>query len=103
MDQVIVLLTVEPRLYSSKSLESSSSMSVYVEMGRSRDVRAETVLTKSDCAFPLSNMPMVSTPCSSGVMGVMACWGTVSMDSIARAPRKFTYHDGGISRARAQC
>jgi len=68
-----MLLTVEPRLYSSKSLESSSSsISVYAETGRSREVRAGT---KSDWAFPLSNMPIFSTPGSSGVMGVMAGCG----------------------------
>lgn len=68
--------TVDPRLYSSKSLESSSSKSVNVEAGRSSEVRAGTALTKSDCAFPLTN---ISTPGSSGVMGVMACCGAVSI------------------------
>lgn len=71
-------LTDELRLYSSNSLESSS-MSVYAslicETGRSSDVLAEMAPAKSGCDFPRSN---ISTPGSSGVMGVMACWGTVS-------------------------
>jgi hypothetical protein len=67
-----VRLTDEPRLYSSKSLELSSSMSsisVYAEMGRSSEVRADTPGMRNDCDLPLWNISLGS----SGVMGVMAC------------------------------
>lgn len=69
-------LTEEP-LYSSNSLESSS-ISVYATLmcdrGRSNDDRAVRAEEKKDCVFLLSN---ISTPGSSGVMGVMACWKRV--------------------------
>lgn len=64
-------LTEEWRLYSSKSLESSSK-SVYAsltwEVGRCSEVRAETAPMKSDCDLPRSNISLGSR----GVMGVVA-------------------------------
>lgn len=54
-------------------------MSVYAtlmwETGRSNDDRAVRAVEKNDWVFPLSN---ISTPGSSGVIGVMASCGTVS-------------------------
>jgi hypothetical protein len=69
--------TEEP-LYSSNSL-SSSSISVYAtlmcEIGRSSDDRAVKADEKKDCVFARWN---ISTPGSSGVMGVMACYRDIS-------------------------
>jgi len=70
-------LTDEP-LYSSNSL-SSSSISVYAtlmwEIGRSNDDRVVSAEEKNDCVFALWN---ISTPGSSGVIGVIACWEKLS-------------------------
>jgi hypothetical protein len=45
------------------------------EMGRSSEDRAVKAEEKNDCVFALWN---ISTPGSSGVMGVMACYQVFS-------------------------
>jgi hypothetical protein len=82
--------------YSSNSL-SSSSISVYAtlmcETGRSKDDRAARADEKNDCVFALWN---ISTPDSSGVIGVMACC-TNCVSAHSRPSTEIQiYHGGGL-------
>jgi hypothetical protein len=62
------------------------------EMGRSNEDRAVKAEEKNDCVFALWN---ISTPGSSGVMGVMACYDDFST-GLAIAYDAETYHDSGF-------
>ena len=66
-------------------------MSVYAtlmcERGRSSDDRAVSVEEKNGCVFPLWN---ISTPASSGVIGVMACCGAVRIRPVKRRAGQLT-------------
>jgi hypothetical protein len=51
----------------------SVKASLATDTGRSSDVRAEAA-ARAKKGLPRWHMPSLSTPGSSGVMGVMACW-----------------------------
>jgi hypothetical protein len=50
------------------------------DTGRSNDDRAVNADEKNDCVFALWN---ISTPGSSGVMGVMACYQEISFQQFS--------------------